>query len=146
MKTPREILLARHKDAEPKLDAIRNECVGQAVGNALSPSPPSGERAGVRGQSVLQLIWRELIFPSRRIWAGLAAIWLLIFAANFSMRDHPHATMAKTSPSPDMIMAYRQQEQLLTELIGPSDPPAAEPQKPYVPRPSSLRPCEILST
>ncbi len=144
MKTPREILLARHKTAPPKLDALRQAVVGK-----LSDETPRKQRSPISLASWclggFQNIWRELIFPCRFIWTGLAAVWLLILAANVSMQDHGQPAMAKSSPSPQVIVAYRQQQQLLTELIGPNDPPVAEPQKPYVPRPSSLRSLQIMT-
>src|SRR5580658_10634953 len=143
MKTPHEILLARHQAATPKLDAIRQKAVAQL------------NRQGSRAQSGninlaswclggLQKLWLELVLPSRLIWAGLAAVWVLIFAANLSMQDHSPTTMAKSSPSPEMIQTYRQQERLLTDMIGPDETSVAEPQKTYSPRPSSERPFEIM--
>jgi len=150
MKTPREILAEKHKAATPKLDAIRRESVEQCQNiirkamEALPPSPPSGERAGMRGRSVLQLIWYELFLPSRRIWTGLTAIWIVILAVNFSMRDQSGVTMAK-STTPEMVQSFKQQQQLLAQLIGPSDPTVAEPPKSYTPRPSSQRFPEMLT-
>ena len=37
MKTPREILLARHRAAEPRLDAIRQAVVGELNGQDAEP-------------------------------------------------------------------------------------------------------------
>ncbi|HEY5232751.1 MAG TPA: hypothetical protein VIK35_04375 [Verrucomicrobiae bacterium] len=143
MKTPREILFARHENVEPKLDAIRREIVGQA--SRLSPFEKEKSETGAT--PVLLLLWRELIFPCRRIWTGLAAVWILIFAVNFSQRD-PAEMMARKSPapSPEMILAFRQQEKLLAELIGSNEPRIAEPQKSFSPRPSSERRFETLMT
>jgi hypothetical protein len=154
MKTPREILLAQHQAANPKLDAIRHSTIATFnhqktrvwVERATSPS----QRATCPLLSVSwflscsKKIWTELIFPSRAIWAGLAAVWVVILAVNYSMRDHSQPQMAKTSPQ--MVLAFRQQEQLLTELIGPNDPPVTEPAKPTLPRPTSLRHTEIFTT
>lgn len=135
MKTPREILLARHQAASSKLDAVRRGVVNSQFRRrnfaAIILDLPS-------------LLWRELIWPCRFIWTGLAAIWILIFAANFSIKDHSQPAMAKSSPSPEVIVAFRQQQELLAELIGPNDPPIAKPQKPYSPRPSSQRTVEIM--
>jgi hypothetical protein len=136
MKTPREILLAQHQATTPKLDAIRHAAVAAVYGRRTVSSQAF--------TTFLQAIWTELIWPSRRIWAGLATVWVLIFVANFSMRDHSQPQMAQASSSPQMILAFRQQEQLLTELIGPNDPPVAEPAKPSQPRPTSLRQVEIV--
>lgn len=129
MKTPHDILLEQHRAAAPKLDAIRREIVGSKF----------------RRRNFAVTLWFELVLPSRHIWTGLAAIWVFIFIANFSMRDHSQITMAKSSPSPEMIVAYRQQEKLLAELIGQSEPRVAEPSKTFLPRPSSQRKFEILT-
>ena len=32
--------------------------------------------------------WRDVIRPHRRFWAGLAAVWVVILAGNFSLHDH----------------------------------------------------------
>jgi hypothetical protein len=136
MKTPREILLARHKAVEPKLDDVRQSAVAAVYDRRSSPSPTV--------VAILKTLWHELVLPSRRIWTGLATVWILIVIANVAMRDHPQVQMAK-SVSPEMVHSFQQQEQLLTELIGPFDLSAAEPQKTYAPRPSSQRFPEILA-
>ena len=144
MKTPRDILLARHQSATPKLDAMRREIVAELNNEGTrKQSFPAVSVSSFLGCS--KNIWHELILPSRAIWAGLAAVWVLIITANYSMRDHSQPQMAVATPSPQMILAFRQQEQLLTELIGPNDPPVAEPAKPNLPRPTSQRREEILT-
>jgi len=145
MKTPREILLARHKAVEPKLDDIR-ENVAEILNNK------GAKRQKFSGSLISFLlgssnaIWRELIWPARRVWTGLAAVWILIFIANFSMRDRSEIKMAKSPSSPQVIMAFRQQQQLLSELIGPNEPPVTEAQKTYLPRPASERRTELMMT
>jgi len=147
MKTPREILLSCHQSAVPKLDAIRREIVAE-LNNEETKEQSFLNSLGPWCLGGLRNLWLELIWPSRRIWASLAAVWFLIFLANFSMRDHSQPQMATTAPSPQMILAFQQQEQMLTELIGPvapGDAPVAEPAKPSPPRPTSLRCLEILT-
>jgi hypothetical protein len=139
MKTAREILLERHETVVPKLDAIRHEIIREGRRVAV----PKFRVADTATLPIL--IWRELIFPCRRIWTSLAAIWILIFIFNFSQRDNSQTAIAKSSPSPEMILAFRQQEKLLAELIGPNEPQSAEPPKTFLPRPSSER-IEILIT
>ena len=145
MKTPREILLARHKAVEPNLDDIRQNVV-EKLNNKDSKTRSFSKSLVSSLLGFPQAIWRELIWPARRIWTGLALAWLLILAADFSMRDHSETQMAKSLPSPDVIMAFRQQQQLLSELIGPNDPPVAQAQKTYLPRPSGERHRELLTT
>jgi hypothetical protein len=81
-------------------------------------------------------LWRELIFPCRRTWTALAAIWVLIFVFNVSQRDKSELAGRKLPPpSPEAIMAWRQQERLLAELIGPSGTGDAERRKIFLPKP-----------
>lgn len=91
-------------------------------------------------------VWHELILPCRQVWAGLAAVWVLILVANVSMHDPSERIAAKSSPTPEMILAWRQQERLLAELIGPNVTRAAEPPKTFSPRPGTKSRAAILMT
>ena len=81
-----------------------------------------------------------LLWPHPRAWAGLAAVWLVILAVNFSTRGDTQV-LAKhlTPPSPEMVLALREQERLLSDLIAPTQTPVAERPKPAAPRPRSDR-------
>jgi len=116
MKTPREILFTRHQTAEPKLDAIRCEVV-QKLNNkgTKEQSWPAFLVASLLGG--LNKLWLELIRPCRRIWAGLAAVWILVFIVNFSQRDGTQAMTAKSAPSPEIMMTFRDQQRMLNELL-----------------------------
>ncbi|MGO8765567.1 MAG: hypothetical protein ACLQSR_10610 [Limisphaerales bacterium] len=135
MKTPREIILERHQAAVPTLDKLRQEAI---AGTFLRD-----DSTGFLNWPTL--LYRELVWPCRWIWSGLAAVWILIFAANFSLRDASPIIVAKSSSPQEVIMAWRQQQRLLTELIGPSETSAALPAKSYSPRPASRRQIEILA-
>ena len=144
MKTPRDILLAHHQAAAPKLDAIRRSVVDQLSNQGTQEqSWPAYFVAWLLGCP--NKLWQELVWPSRRIWAGLAAIWIGILILNFSQRENSPA-MAMKSPSPQMIMTWQQQERLLAELIGPNEPGVAEPPKRVGPRPRSELRLEIFMT
>ena len=143
MKTPREILLKRHHAITPKLDAIRCECAGQV--SRRFPSEKTKEPETGR-MPIARLLWRELIFPSRRIWAGLAAAWLVLAAVDLSQRDHSPASAVKSLPGPEMLLTFSQQEALLAGLIEPGETHAARPPKRFSPQPSSERRLEILMT
>ncbi len=97
-------------------------------------------------QNFLFNCWLELIWPYRRIWTGLAAVWILILIFNFSQRDPSELMARKSPPSPEMILVFRQQQRLLAELIGPNEPQAVEPPKPFLPQPRSEGCVEILMT
>ena len=132
MKTPREILLARHCPVESQLDAIRSEVVAQCR---------EGRRVVVT-KSVLTylplLLWRELIFPSRRTWAGIAAAWALILVVNFSLRDPGQGGAAKVT-APEM-MSFQEQQKLENELLADRFVPVDfDRPKTFTPRPRSER-------
>jgi hypothetical protein len=147
MKTPREILFARHQAAAPKLDAIRQSAVAAVCDRRFEMDDADERRSQTAATRILETFWRELIWPSRQIWTGLAAVWILILIFNFSQRD-PAGMMARKSPplSPEMILTFRQQERLLAELIGPNEPQAVAPPKPFLPQPRSEGRFEILTT
>ena len=150
MKTPRDILFARHQNVVPKLDAIRNNVLSaefRKAGQASSLSPSKNIKKSETGSMpVPLLIWHELIWPSRRIWAGLAAVWILIFCMDFSMRDTAPVVAEKAAPpSPEVIVELKQQQRMLAELIGAGQAREAEPVKLFLPQPRSER-VEVLMT
>ena len=63
-----------------------------------------------------------LLWPHPKAWAGLAAVWVVILAVNFSLRD-PAPRLAEKSapPSPEMMVELRKQQLMLAELIGPRE-------------------------
>jgi hypothetical protein len=81
-----------------------------------------------------------ILWPHPTAWAGLAAVWILILALNFSSRDRSPAVAEKSAPpSPEVIVELRQQRLLLAELIGPRDTRDADRSKSFVPQPRSER-------
>ena len=133
MRTPREILFAKHRPAEPQLDSIRRAVVEElARQKAKQPSPVLFALLWFPRK-----MWQELIWPSRRIWAGFAAAWLVIVAANLVDRPERAALGAGTKPQrAQVLMAWEQQQKLLVTLLSDTDGRDAERPKP-VPRPRS---------
>jgi hypothetical protein len=134
MKTPRDILFARHQAATPKLDAIRREVLNAELREGRRAAVP---KFRVADTAILPiLIWRELIFPCRRIWTGLAAIWILLFIVNFSQHDGSQTIIARSAPTPEMMMTFRDQQKLLNELFADrSLPVEAERPRIFSPKP-----------
>ena len=94
--------------------------------------------ASITLQSLAMKFWQELIWPCRRIWLGMAAIWFVVLACNMSMDEtHKVAANQMPAPTPEMVAALREQKQLLVQLL---DPNASTPALPAAaPRPRSER-------
>ena len=87
MKTPRDVLFERHRSALPKLDVIRQSTVAAVCDRQLGMDDAGERRSQTAAYNDLACVLAELIWPSRRIWAGLASVWVLIFIFDFSQRD-----------------------------------------------------------
>jgi hypothetical protein len=87
---------------------------------------------------------REIFWPAPAAWAGLAAVWIFIFAVNFSMRDSsPRLAEKSAPPSPEVIVELRQQQRLFAELVGPRETRDADRPRIFTPKPRGGR-AEIL--
>jgi hypothetical protein len=124
------------------LRQIPAEWRGEILSAAKRASRPA-PRASFFSTFNLQL--STLFWPHPKAWAGLAAVWILIFAVDFSMRDTTPVMAEKAAPpSPEVIVELKQQQRMLAELIGSSQAREAEPPR-FLPQPRSER-VEILMT
>jgi hypothetical protein len=116
----------------------RGEILAVAESAAAVRHPPSVTRPS--WLSTLNSQLSTILWPHPQAWAGLAAVWILILAVDFSMRD-PSPIRAEMSlpPSSEVIVELRQQQRLLAELIGPRDTSDADRSKSFVPPPRSER-------
>lgn len=124
MKTPREILFARHRSAAPKLDSIRQEVIARTI--KTNHRPETG-------------FWRELIWPNPKAWAGITATWLLILALKLSTHDQPSTAGGFVPSSPEQLAKVRQQKILFSELAGAAQARDAEAPKSLPAGPRSHR-------
>jgi len=78
---------------------------------------------------------KDVIWPCRRIWTGLAAVWLILLGINLSDR-HPAQTEAakRSQPSLDMVRAYLAHEGFLGKPRGDNQNGAVE--RPPLPAPA----------
>ena len=136
MKTSRDILFSRHQAAMPKLDAIRQSTVATVCDRRTSGNDIHERRSQTTATTALRTLWFELIFPCRRIWTGLAAVWILLFIFNVSQRDGSQLVIATSSPPAEMIMTFRDQQKFLNELFADrSMPMDAERPRTFSPKP-----------
>lgn len=140
MKTPREILLERHRAVAQKLDAIREAAVASIGDHRSADSPAVTDR---------RYNWRELFFSLRWHLAGMSAIWLAIAFLSLNASHSPGlaaSVPAQKIPSARIIMAsLRENRRQLLELIQPPDARNTGPQSLVLPRPRSQTRYEILS-
>jgi hypothetical protein len=74
--------------------------------------------------------WRSVFWPCPQAWAGLAAIWVVLAAVNFTGGREPVSIAANPAPpSREYLTALKQQQRELNELINPGEAQAAEPPK-----------------
>jgi hypothetical protein len=135
MKTPRDILFARHQSAAPKLDVIRQEIVREL--NNKETKEQSWPACFVSWLlDCSNKLWLELVWPCRRIWAGLATVWILICIINVSQRDVSQTATVKSPPAAGVMMTFREQEKLLNEIFADRSFSAdAERPRIYSPKP-----------
>ena len=133
MKTPRDILLARHREMETKLDHARQRAVAEL--SAAAPEEKFTHR--------FLTAWRNFFQVPRVAWAGLTAVWLVILGLNFAARETvapaPSAPRAEAPRSPETLQALREQKRLYAELVGTLKEMDADVPR-FVPRPRSERP------
>jgi hypothetical protein len=79
-----------------------------------------------------------IFWPHPKAWAGLAAVWVLILALNFSTRDtSPKMVEKSLPPSPEVIVELKKQQRLFAELMGSRETLDADRQKTFSPKPRS---------
>jgi len=102
----------------------------QAARAATDARSPRRSEAKAGPSSILHHL-SSFLWPHPHAWAALATAWLVILALNLSARDASSRTAQRPAPpSPDSLVALRQQERLLAELIGsPEISNAEEPRR-----------------
>ena len=105
----------------------------RAVQAASRPEPVRCLTLGM----VFREWWRDVIRPRRHFWAGLAVVWAVILAGNFSLHDHSQTRAAQSSPPlQEMVTSFKEQQKILAELLADhSAPRDAARQKFFPPGP-----------
>jgi len=131
--TPRQI------PAEWRVDILRT-----------AQSVAASERNSSRlPQSLFSLLNEKLfalLWPHPKAWAGLAAVWLVIWAMSFYPADQPIAVAKQAvPPSRELMIALREQRRELAKLVEPVVAKDAEPHRSFRPSPRSERREEMLT-
>ncbi|HEX4265246.1 MAG TPA: hypothetical protein VH597_12995 [Verrucomicrobiae bacterium] len=131
MKTPREILLGRHGNAEHKLNAVRRAALATiTIRPERAPAPVRDWLRSFRWHAV-----------------GLGAAWMFILLLHVNARNGLEMMAAIPSakiPPPRVIMtSLRENRRQLSEMIG-VEMPAAKSLELFPARPRSERREELL--
>jgi len=127
MKTPRDLLLEKHRAANPQLDALRHRVVAGLPAHAGAP-----------GVSFTDWL-RDWLWPNPRAWAGLAAAWALALALNHAAA--PEVRTASTpAPAPAGLASLQLQRQELYALLDFPPAPTPPPPRRDAPKPHSQFP------
>jgi len=114
----------------------RAKIISAACGAQASCHPPPDTRRSLLSAINSQL--STLLWPHPIAWAGLAAVWILIFGVNFSMREpSPRVAEKYVPPSPEVMVELKKQQRLFAELMGSAQPVDADRQKQFSPKPRS---------
>ena len=97
MKHPRDVILDRHRHAEPRLNAVRSAVLSLSQTQHPKPDSPLEKNQSFVLAQIATALWRELILPCRRTWIGLAAIWVFLAVVNFQIRPPQQAQFASVS-------------------------------------------------
>ena len=116
MKSPREILLERHRSAVPALDEIRRSVMTPTLPQRIAACGAANPKPRT---NLLATLWQELFVCVRPVWAGLAAIWVVIIWLNLPEAEAPPRQTAAFPPlaSPDSLIALREQRQFFSQLL-----------------------------
>ncbi|HUA37641.1 MAG TPA: zf-HC2 domain-containing protein [Candidatus Sulfopaludibacter sp.] len=105
---------------------------------AKAGQPASGPTSMRRFTPGIILVecWQQLVWPSRRVWAGLAAVWLALVVVNVSQRDNASSVTGKIFRPGAAMMSLQVQQRWMNELlVDRSAPPAAERPQNLAPKP-----------
>jgi hypothetical protein len=87
----------------------------------------SDHKSRARLPGLAPTLWRELIWPCRRIWVGLACSWLLIIGLNMASSEPSRRVVSQEETSSgEEIRALIEQRRMLAQMIGPIAEPAAD--------------------
>ncbi|MEZ0218545.1 MAG: hypothetical protein ACAH89_15515 [Rariglobus sp.] len=115
MPSPREILLARHRAAEPRLDAMRTAVLALETG---------GRRRPVL-LAALRTLWRELVEPCRPAWVAFAAVWAVLLILDGTSRPAGETRRPVAAETVAAVTSWLEQRRMLAELAAPAGPSSA---------------------
>jgi hypothetical protein len=118
MKTLREHLLEQSREAAPEreLAAMRARVLAsvESGGRPNSPTQPFALEC-------FRVFWRELVWPCRGLWSGLAAAWVVVLALNHTNDPASAEPSLAASEIAALHGLWREQQHLLATLARASE-------------------------
>ncbi len=134
-----------HRLSRQPLRQVPHEWRGEILAAANTPMHTASNVTRPGFLSTLNHQLSTVFWPHPKAWTGLAAVWVLILAVDFSTRDtSPRIAEKSLPPSPEVIVELKKQQRLFAELMGSREPLDADRQKAFVPKPRSER-VEIMT-
>jgi hypothetical protein len=125
MKTPREILLQQHRQAEPKLDALRQKVLDRTLADSGDKTRDRAQKGPAFPKHLWLTAWHELVRPSRYTWGGIAAAWIILLAMNRTMTEPGRSSeRASASDKATVLQCITEERKVLAELLQPESKPA----------------------
>ncbi len=135
MKTPRQLLMERHRPIEPRLSAVRQQVLSNLAGAEAKITET--EMPATTG---LFAGWFEVLRPFHFNVAGLGFTCLLIVTFKLATPEMSNSVVAKsTASSPDMLAALQEKRRLYAELSEEFPASSTQPPKAMAPKPRSER-------
>jgi len=106
----------------------------------LNSAAPSRHPAPVTSlPSTLNSQLSALLWPNPKAWAGLAAVWIFIFALHLSIHESAPMMATISSPSSTTGASLKEQQRILVELMDNSEPNGIEKPRPSPAQPHTER-------
>jgi hypothetical protein len=135
MKTPRELLLERHRSVMPQLDAIRR--------GVLADLPVRTDREVEAPTGFV----REFFLPLRWHLAAMSALWIFAALLNIDRSAAVSQTAGQSISRQVLVALFENRRQVAEMIASPADDSvtAPLPQPPVVPRRrSALQPMSVI--
>jgi len=110
MKTPKQILLEEHQKMEARLMRMSEDVLAAELGR-----PTRAKKISLA--TVPLTLWNELIWPSRKTWAGLAAVWVALAIFHFSQNRQEGSAKGPEPLDGQVMAAWAEQEKMLTQFV-----------------------------
>lgn len=132
MKTPRELILSRHRAADAKLKAIDAARLAEYARDAAA-APPPGRTSSLA--ALVAAFWLEAIRPWRRAWLGVAAAWIILLTFALGSAGGPApARVARPRLDAAAKALLQEQKRMMAQLLEPAEAPPAPVARPTSPR------------